>query len=75
VSLIAGGVSWIFLRAGLLVLDASQQQGSTDVGFLALAFVAGYNVDRFLAKLEQIAEATWGIQKSRSVDASEHEGK
>lgn len=66
VSLISGGVSWLFLKAGLLVLDATQVNASSDLGFLALAFIAGYNVDKFLTKLEQLSEAAWGIEKSRS---------
>lgn len=66
VSLIAGGISWLFLKAGLLVLDAAQPADSSTLGFLALAFIAGYNVDKFMRKLEQISEATWGIEKSRS---------
>lgn len=66
VSLISGAVSWLFLRAGLLVLDASQPTGSSSFGFLALAFIAGYNVDKFLKKIEGISEATWGIKPSRS---------
>lgn len=66
VSLISGGISWLFLKAGLLVLDASQASGSSHLGFLALAFIAGYNVDKFMSKLEQISEASWGIEKSRS---------
>ncbi len=66
VSLITGGVSWLFLKAGLLVLDAAQAAEPSNLGFLALAFVAGYNVDKFLGKIEQISEATWGISKSRS---------
>ena len=68
VSLITGGVSWLFLKAGLLVLDASQATEPSNLGFLALAFVAGYNVDKFLGKVEQISEATWGINKSRSAN-------
>lgn len=68
VSLISGGVSWLFLKAGLLILDASQASGSSNLGFFALAFIAGYNVDKFMAKLEQISEATWGIEKSRSAN-------
>lgn len=63
-SLVMGGVSWLFLKAGLLVLDASQKSDNANFGFLALAFVAGYNVDNFLKKIEEIAEATWGITKS-----------
>ena len=36
------------------------------MGFYALAFVAGMNVDKFVAKIEDIAQATWGIEKSRA---------
>jgi hypothetical protein len=64
-SLILGGISYVFLRAGLLVLDASQGSGSTDLGFLALAFIAGLNVDGILSRLEQVAEAAFGISPSR----------
>lgn len=63
---ISGGVSWLFLSAGLLVLDAEQSTGSSDIGFLALAFIAGLNVDKFISKIEQVAQATWGIEQSRS---------
>jgi MFS family permease len=70
VSLICGAVSSIFLKAGLLVLDATQSADSNLLGFYALAFIAGFNVDRFVAKLEDIAHATWGIEKSRANNAS-----
>ncbi len=66
VSLISGGVSWLFLKAGLLVLDASNTSASSSLGFLALSFIAGYNVDKFMNKLEQLSESAWGIEKSRS---------
>jgi len=76
VSLISGGISWLFLKAGLLVLDATQGIDSNNLGFLALAFIAGYNVDKFMSKLEQISEATWGIEKSRSSKINKNkEGK
>jgi hypothetical protein len=66
VSFICGAVSSIFLKAGLLVLDAAQKPDSNLLGFYALAFIAGFNVDKFVAKLEDIAHATWGIEKSRT---------
>jgi hypothetical protein len=66
VSLVCGGVSWLFLSAGLLLLESGDRGGSTDLGFFALAFVAGLNVDRFINKVEEIAQATWGIEKSRT---------
>jgi len=66
VSVICGAVSYLFLRAGLLILESNQKQGASDLGFLALAFVAGLNVDKFIAKVEDLAQAAWGIEKSRA---------
>jgi len=68
VSLISGGVSFLFLKAGLLVLEAKKEIDSSNLGFFALAFIAGLNVDKFIAKIEELAKATWGIEKSRSSD-------
>jgi hypothetical protein len=73
VSLICGAVSSIFLKAGLLVLDATQKPDSNLLGFHALAFIAGFNVDKFVAKLEDIAHATWGIEKSRTQKSNQTE--
>ena len=63
-SSISGFVSYIMLGAGLLTLDADQ--GDSELGFYAFAFVAGYNVDKFLKKLEDVARTIWGIDNSRS---------
>lgn len=71
VSLIAGGVSFLFLKAGLLILEANSRVDSSQLGFLALAFIAGLNVDKFMAKVEDIAQATWGIEKSRTAKEGE----
>ncbi|GAD63972.1 hypothetical protein [Aquipseudomonas alcaligenes] len=65
-STIAGAVSYLFLKAGLLVLESSSNAGASEVGFFALAFIAGFNVDKFVAKIEEVAKAVWGIEKSRS---------
>jgi hypothetical protein len=65
-SLVCGSVSCLFLKAGLLLLEAGQKGESSQLGFYAFAFVAGLNVDRFVAKIESIAESTWGIEKSRA---------
>ena len=73
VSLICGAVSSIFLKTGLLVLDATQKPDSNLLGFYALAFIAGFNVDKFVAKLEDIAHATWGIEKSRTHKSNQKE--
>jgi len=66
VSFICGLVSCLFLRAGLIVLEAQQSDSSTNLAFYALAFIAGLNVDRFIEKIEDIAQTTWGIKKSRT---------
>lgn len=66
VSTICGGISYIFLRAGLIILEATPKGDSSDLGFYALAFIAGLNVDKFISKIEDLAQAVWGIEKSRS---------
>ncbi|WP_260436966.1 hypothetical protein [Burkholderia contaminans] len=69
-SFICGGASFLFLKAGLLVLESHTTEGATELGFYALAFVAGLNVDKFVAKIEGVAHAVWGIEKSRSAISS-----
>lgn len=68
-STIAGAVSYLFLKAGLLVLESRSNEGASEIGFFALAFIAGFNVDKFVAKIEEVAKAVWGIEKSRSAQA------
>lgn len=72
-STLTGLISSIFLKAGLLVLQASNQKGETPYGYFAIAFIAGFNVDNFLKKIESIMQSAWGIKKSRSFDKSEDE--
>lgn len=69
-SIISGAISYLFLKAGLLVLESSANANASEIGFFALAFIAGFNVDKFVAKIEEVAKAVWGIEKSRSSDAS-----
>lgn len=71
VSLVVGGVSYVILKAGLLVLEAAPDDGSSHFGFLAVAFVAGLNVDKFLEKVEDITQSMWGIKKSRVAQKEE----
>ena len=66
VSFVCGVVSWVFLKAGLIVLEAKQLENPTNLAFIALAFIAGLNVDKFVEKIEDIAQVTWGIKKSRT---------
>jgi hypothetical protein len=71
VSLICGGISWLFLKARLLVLKASSHVDASELGFYGLGFNAGLNVDKFIAKVENIGQAAWGIEKSRASRAIE----
>lgn len=73
VSCCCGGVSYLFLKAGLLVLEAGAKDSATEIGFYAFAFIAGLNVDKFMAKIEDVAKSLWGIEKSRSSERSESE--
>ncbi len=66
VSIITGVISSLFLKAGLIVLEAKQSDSPTNLAFYALAFIAGLNVDKFIDKVEDIAQVTWGIKKSRT---------
>lgn len=66
VSLLTGGVSYVFLKAGLLVLESQSKANSSHLAFYAIALIAGLNVDKFIRKLEDIAKTTWGIDKSRT---------
>ena len=47
------------------MLEASEKLEAVRYGYLGLAFIAGYNVDCFLKRLESIAQTIWGIKKSR----------
>jgi hypothetical protein len=71
ISTICGAVSYLFLKAGLLVLESKEEPGASQLGFYALAFIAGLNVDKFIAKIEDIAQAVWGIEKSRASRSKE----
>jgi hypothetical protein len=65
VSVACGAVSFLFLHAGLLILESTRRPDSTNLGFYALAFIAGLNVDKFMVRIEDLAHAAWGIEKSR----------
>lgn len=62
----SGAISYLFLKAGLLVLESGTNPDATEIGFYALAFIAGLNVDKFISKLEDVAQAVWGIERSRT---------
>jgi hypothetical protein len=61
----SGAVSYLFMKAGLLILESGTKPGASEIGFYVIAFIAGLNVDRFIGKIEEVAESLWGIKKSR----------
>ncbi len=70
-SAVCGLAAYLCLRAGLVVLDASQQDSAAgDYGYLVFALFAGINVDRFMAKMEDLGQSLFGIELSRTAKAS-----
>jgi len=65
-SALAGLVAFIFLKAGVVILEAAQTENAGHFGYFAFSFIAGYNVDRFLKKIEDLATSAFGVEKSRS---------
>lgn len=74
VGCIFGGISYVILKAGLLLLDAEESTGDLNYGFLTLAFISGFNVDRFVKRMEEAAKATFGIEPSRTAQESDRKG-
>jgi hypothetical protein len=66
VSAASGAVAYLFMKAGLLILESGKRSDASDVGFFCVAFIAGLNVDRFVEKIEDVAASIWGIKKSRA---------
>lgn len=69
-SIVTGTIAYYLLQAGLFVLEAKTDvtKPHTHYGYYAFSFIAGYNVDQFLKKVEDVAKTTWGIDKSRTGD-------
>ncbi|ENY9927967.1 TPA: hypothetical protein L3746_005409 [Pseudomonas aeruginosa] len=65
VSLILGGISYLFVSSGLLLFGADRSPDDTQLGLWAVAFLAGLNVDKFIAKIESLGQTTWGLEPSR----------
>lgn len=64
VSTICGIVSLLFVKAGLLIFEASATTEQSHYGIYALAFIAGLNVDNFMKKIESVFAEVMGIGKS-----------
>jgi hypothetical protein len=70
VSCLVGAIVYVFLKAGLLVLEAGSPDQASPCGFFSLSFFAGPNVDQFLVKLENVARASWGVKPSCTSEQS-----
>ncbi|MBN2000951.1 hypothetical protein JW935_25625 [candidate division KSB1 bacterium] len=70
ISSFMGVLSFIFIKAGLLIFTAdagsnlSADSGAINavMGYLAIAFLVGYNVQSFLKKIEDVSKTTLGIE-------------
>lgn len=65
VSCVVGGISYLFVSSGLLLLGAAKNPDASQLGVWALAFLAGLNVDKFIEKFEGIGKSVWGVNPSR----------
>ncbi len=68
VSAICGVVSLLFVKAGLLLFEASYIETQSYYGIYALSFIAGLNVDNFMKKVESIFQELIGLQQTRISD-------
>lgn len=83
VSLIIGAISYLFIKAGLMIFSSSEEYQLNEYSIWALAFISGLNVDKFLKKLESVGETVWGIapsnmakeQKSNPSENTENSGE
>lgn len=64
-SSVIGGVSYLFVKAGLMLFSSSEPSEINQLSIWALAFLSGLNVDNFMKKIESIGETVWGISPSR----------
>jgi len=65
-SAVTGLVAYIFLKASVIVLEGSQGANTGLYGYMVFSFIAGYNVDRFLKKMEEVAQSKFGVRPSRT---------
>lgn len=74
VSFMLGGISYLFVKTGLLLLGAAEQPDSSQLGVWVIAFLAGLNVDKFVARIESIGQTVWGLEPSRQSRSGNSEG-
>ncbi len=65
VSTVCGVISLLFVKAGLLLVQASASEDQSYYGTYIIAFMAGLNVDGFMEKIESIFKELVSMKKSR----------
>lgn len=60
-----GAASYLFVQSGLLLIEAEGKESGEFYGIYAIAFIAGFNVDNFLKKIEETSFTLWKIKKTR----------
>lgn len=63
-SAVAGFAAYVFLKASIIVLEANQAEDAGLHGYMAFSFIAGYNVDLFLKKIEDLSKSTFNVDKA-----------
>lgn len=62
---LVGVVAFLLLSAGLFVFGGAHESPTHSYGTLILSWVAGYNVDGFLSRVERMAQFSWRISPSQ----------
>lgn len=65
ISLVIGGISYLFIKAGLVVFSSHEQIELNQLSIWSLAFISGLNIDNFMKKIENVGMTIWGITPSR----------
>ena len=72
-SAVMGAIAYVFIRAGLFIFGGQGELKDWSIyGYLAIGFIAGYNVQRFLEQLEAISAATFGVKKKSTPQEPDH---
>ncbi len=66
ISCIMGAVSFLFIKAGLLLLSIPEAEATQNYGLYAIAFIAGMNVNNFIQRIEGIFKNVMQIEPTRT---------
>lgn len=67
-SSVCGALSLLFINAGFLLFEVSTTDNAvhTNYGIYAFAFIAGWNVDNFIQRMEGFCNELFGLRKPDS---------